>query len=935
MAGIAQRWMGYLFVILSFIIFALPGAANAQGEQAPLKEIQLAAGAFERGSAPPAWAHMAPVPPMDPGGKPIVQLLADLHLRVAPIRAFLSNRVIQVNDAGLLGELGQVSVNFNPAYQRLSIHKVEVLRAGVVLDLTGSVPVRFLQRESGLERGVYSGVITASMVLPDVRVGDALHLVYSVEGSNPIMGSLYSEAASWDDQRPVRLRRVTLIAPQDRNIAWRLVGGKTAGTLEPRIQLTSGERRTVFEGQDFPAVELEPSMPRYARPLRWLQFSEFSDWNQVALWAGELFRVPAQLPAVLEPLMAKLRALTDDEARASEALQWVQGNVRYYSVSLGESSHRPSPPSVVLGNRYGDCKDKSLLLVSILRAVGMEADVALTASTTGRPISGLLPAPDVFDHAVVRVRLGDKFAYLDPTRTGQVGSVFRMGQQLEDFEVLLARSDSQGAEVVKSALRSDTFRGSVSERFEAETFEGEAQLQVELVLNGLSAEYYREAWPRMDATARGQWALNGYDKRYPGIETVSGPELNDRPSENHLRIVTRYRIPKLIREVEGDFVMNFSAPSLQGALLIPERISREFPVVVPTYPSIREYQVQMRWPESVAVIRDPVLRTIATNAFSARVESSFRGREASRKVVFEGLEPHVDAKDLPDLIEQVQKLDRAIGGYLVVGRSEIKTSGFLGLGKESAMDKMKENLRQTVRGAGRAIDASKLAGDDLVNALCARAEALSDLGEAAKGMDDAETAVKKAPTSPRAWNCRANLNFSTGRFEAAIADYSRSLSLGYDAFEVYYRRGISRYYQGQFAQAVTDFEAAESIQSEAANRLYVGLWHAWTLRQQGMQLPPELLRLASDQPRGKWPRPALAMHAGLLSPEQVLAEVQKKTGDDQFMTLAEAWFYIGQFYKANGENDRAREAFQKAMAQGITVYIEHVGSGFELSQAKR
>jgi lipoprotein NlpI len=929
-----RDWVGQLTLVVSAVFLGGWAAeAHAQGDQAPLKEIQLAAGAFSRGTAPPDWARLAPVPTLGTDGKPLVQVLSDVHLRVAPTSAWLSNRVTQVNDAALLGTLGQVSLYFNPAFQQMSLHRVAIVRAGATIDLTNTVPIRFLQRETGLERGVYSGVITASMVLPDVRVGDALHLIYSVEGSNPIMGPLYSEGAQWDDQNLVRHRRVTLIAPQERQIAWRLVGGQKSGSApQPVVQVEGGVRRSVFDGRNIAAVDLEPHMPVYSRPLRWLQFSEFAGWEDVGRWASGLFRVPDEMPAELDSVMSHLRSLPDDATRASEALRWVQDNVRYYSVALGESSHRPKPPAVVLGDRYGDCKDKSLLLVAMLRALGLDADVALASLRTGRAMSGMLPSPDLFDHAVVRVRLDKEDFYVDPTRTGQVGPLERMGQHMEESEVLLARADSMGPMVVKSALRAEIFRSSVKERFELDAFDAEANLEVEMTVNGLDAESYRAAWPRLDSVARRQWALNEYDKRYPGIEVVDGPELVDTPSENRVRVVTRYRIPKLLRDVEGDQVMNFAATALRGVVVVPDRITREYPVLVPSYPSTRYYQVQMRWPESVAVVRDPRVRTVDSRFFRARIETTFRGRDASRNVQFEALAPQVEPGDLPQLIEDVKQIEREVGSYFVVGRAEIKKSGVLGIGKESAMDKVRENLRKAVQGATRAIEGGHLGKDDLANALCTRAEAWSDLGEAAKGQEDAERAVKEAPGFARSWNCRGNLNFALGRFEASVSDHGKSLALGHDVSEAYYRRGISRYYMGQLALAAADFERAQVSRAGEADGLYVALWHAWTLRQLGQPLTSQLSKVAAAQPRGEWPRPALALHAGLLTPEQVLAEVNQKSGDDRYMTLAEAMFYIGQHHKANGSRAQADEAFRQSAAQGITVYIEHVAAGFELAR---
>ncbi|GAB4122006.1 MAG: hypothetical protein Fur0014_21510 [Rubrivivax sp.] len=61
-------------------------------------------------------------------------------------------------------------------------------------------------------------------------------------------------------------------------------------------------------------------------------------------------------------MLRRLRALPTPEARASPALQWVQGEIRYWSVALGEGSHRPALPAEVVQHRWGDCKDKTLPL---------------------------------------------------------------------------------------------------------------------------------------------------------------------------------------------------------------------------------------------------------------------------------------------------------------------------------------------------------------------------------------------------------------------------------------------------------------------------------------------------------------------------------------------------------------------------------------------
>ena len=49
------------------------------------------------------------------------------------------------------------------------------------------------------------------------------------------------------------------------------------------------------------------------------------------------------------------------------ALRMIQDNIRYASISTGPGSYRPHPSDLVLERNFGDCKDKSLLLVNLLR----------------------------------------------------------------------------------------------------------------------------------------------------------------------------------------------------------------------------------------------------------------------------------------------------------------------------------------------------------------------------------------------------------------------------------------------------------------------------------------------------------------------------------------------------------------------------------------
>src|SRR5262249_10529073 len=77
--------------------------------------------------------------------------------------------------------------------------------------------------------------------------------------------------------------------------------------------------------------------------------------------------------------------------------------IRYTGVELAEAALVPAAPAEVLLRKYGDCKDKSTLLVAMLRAAGLKANLALLAADGGTDVARDLPGLDGFNHAIVYV----------------------------------------------------------------------------------------------------------------------------------------------------------------------------------------------------------------------------------------------------------------------------------------------------------------------------------------------------------------------------------------------------------------------------------------------------------------------------------------------------------------------------------------------------
>jgi transglutaminase-like putative cysteine protease len=645
------------------------GAVNPAAADSPLKEIEKAAGAFERAAPLPDWADLAlpsSAPPQANHRSAVVRLW-ETQLWAGSPPARLTNRIVQVDDASALAEIGQLTLEFNPQFERLLLHRILIVRGTRTIDHTRTAPVRFLQREPKLEEGIYSGVITASIVLPGVRAGDTLQVVSSVVGENPALGTRYAERLAWDQPHPIALRRVTLVGPAQQQIAWRWLGGAGGDGPQPTESVEAGVRRLRFEARNLAAASSEPMMPPQVQPMRQLQFSEYANWNEVAHWALALFPADAPLPDDMAPLMARLRALPDPQEQASQALQWVQREIRHWSATTGEHALRPQAPAAVVQRGYGDCKDKALLLVSMLRGLGIDARPTLVTATHHVDPASSLPAPGVFDHAIVQARVGGREYYLDPTRQGQTGLLSRMGQRFEGAAVLPVDAGTHDLVIVRSPNREEIFRSQMREHLSLASFDAEGRLDVEIRWFGGNAETVRTSLQGMDAAELRHFASASYLQQYVGARLLGEPQVGDDRRLNQLTMKASFAVPRLARAAGNVWAVAF-APSLGDAIVLPSRLVRRFPLHVPSFPVTYDYEVDMTWPDRATVIGAASSQRLETPHFRMLTTRRVSGNTESRSVTFEAKVSQVPPIEIAGLVNDLNRMVQQIGSVMLAAR---------------------------------------------------------------------------------------------------------------------------------------------------------------------------------------------------------------------------------------------------------------------------
>jgi len=140
-------------------------------------------------------------------------------------------------------------------------------------------------------------------------------------------------------------------------------------------------------------------------------------WADVAAWYHPMLANHyAVTPEILAAHAAQLKTAKtlDDSLRAT--YRWVAQDFRYVSLSLGDGGYQPRLPAEVFRTRFGDCKDKTMLFVSLVRHMGLTAYPVLVNSDG--PVDSLFPGIKQFDHMIVYVPGIGKGVFIDCTDKG-------------------------------------------------------------------------------------------------------------------------------------------------------------------------------------------------------------------------------------------------------------------------------------------------------------------------------------------------------------------------------------------------------------------------------------------------------------------------------------------------------------------------------------
>jgi tetratricopeptide (TPR) repeat protein len=308
---------------------------------------------------------------------------------------------IKVQDAQGIEQYSTLEFDFDPAFEQFYVNRLVVLnQAGEVIAEGDPSSYYVTSSVDGYEASTEK---TAHLPVPSLAPGVVIEVVVSkntnVENNEFPLDIHYLSAS-----RPIVYSAVFVTGRHDRLRHVSFAAG------DP---VKRGES-LVWEQANPVVYRWEPMQPYYDRMLPWVTIGTTSeDWNDAG--AAYLAKIEDKLDGdrVAEMARRLVRGIHDVREKIELISRYVQKELHYEAIEFGRRAYVPKSARETLRDRYGDCKDHSVLLYTMLKAVDVSADLALV--NINQRVLPKMPNIDQFDHMIVSVPIDGSRLYIDTT----------------------------------------------------------------------------------------------------------------------------------------------------------------------------------------------------------------------------------------------------------------------------------------------------------------------------------------------------------------------------------------------------------------------------------------------------------------------------------------------------------------------------------------
>ncbi|MCM8792003.1 MAG: DUF3857 domain-containing protein [Candidatus Omnitrophica bacterium] len=326
--------------------------------------------------------------------------------------------IIKILDDRGKKNFSEVIIDYDSTYEKPYLEFARTIKEDGVSVVVGKKHIRDVSRY--LNFPLYSNARAMIISMPEVNVGCVIEYKFKIFKNQLIDKKHFSFSYFLQESEPIVEAKYSILVPVEMTLNIKILNGeynKFNANIKPEIVDDKGKRRYMWEFKNIPKVISESYMPANVEINPAILVSTFRDWQEIYNWWWNLSKEKIRATAVIKEMVHKLtkyaKTLRD---KAVAIYNFCARNIRYVAVEYGRAGYEPHSAEEIFLNKYGDCKDQSILLVTMLREAGIEAYPVLIGTRDYFNLSPDYPSV-MFNHCIIMIELEGENIFLDPTCT--------------------------------------------------------------------------------------------------------------------------------------------------------------------------------------------------------------------------------------------------------------------------------------------------------------------------------------------------------------------------------------------------------------------------------------------------------------------------------------------------------------------------------------
>ena len=487
-------------------------------------------------------------------------------------------------------ESSQINIDFDPLYQKLVLNSLVVIRDGQRFDRTNSAQMSVFSRETELENQIYNGRLTLNILLDDIQPGDTLDYSYTRHGHNPIYQNIFSYKRTINWSVPLEYQHVRVLwgKPSSLNIETR--------NISPEIETRQlvGYKEYQVNMHNEALVKVPSESPGWFSPFGTVHFNEPDSWADVVALFEPMYQFGPLHPEV-QAIADSIRVQTSSvDQQIIKALKYTQERIRYVGIEWGVNSHQPTAPEETLALKYGDCKDKAVLFIAILKALQIDAYPALVNTEDTKLLAEYPAGVNLFNHVIVWLEYEGESVWLDPTLSHQDGSLANIYQPDYGFALVL----NKGQDQLKSMLSDGSNSISHVSEYYSIPADHEAPVKFNVKTEYQGYEAMNQQW-RIEDSGKAQIAEDYevyYQRAYPSLKSARDLEIITDSTSGVLKVDEYYEIETFWKMGDEHWEADFYPTDIRQALYKPKNSQRNAPLAF-RFPNNLRNTLELRFEE--------------------------------------------------------------------------------------------------------------------------------------------------------------------------------------------------------------------------------------------------------------------------------------------------------------------------------------------------